>query len=488
MGADGSGDRPPTGGDIVLPLLDSALLFQLRLQSAQATARAATGFSDANPHLSARTRLSPGQHVGAAALLGAAAMLWLVRPEALGLTVTTLAFGLFTAVILLRTASALAAALDRRIEPALEMAGEDLPFLTVLAPLLHEGRVVGSFVEALRRLDYPSHRMEVKLLVEGDDAETLHALSGIDLPDRFEILPIPPCAPRTKPKALNFGMAFARGDIIVVFDAEDVPSPGQPREAMAAFARGGEQLAVVQAPLKAHNGRHSWIAGQFALEYAIHFGVWLPFLTRLGWPMLLGGTSNYIRRSWLDHVGGWDPWNVTEDADLGIRLARAGGRAAMIRQPTLEEAPVNLKIWLSQRTRWQKGHLQTWLVVMRSPFRAVRDLGMARFLGLQLVLAGSLLASMLHGPIVMCLVMLPALTLEPVAAPYLALLGTGYGSVVAAALAAGSHTAPRTAVLWLPVYWPLQSLAMILAIWEFGVRPHSWSKTPHGLAAGPPIA
>jgi len=422
-------------------------------------------------------------------------MLGLLRPEALGVTLMAGAYLMFATIIVLRTASAISAMLSRgaraataRPDTLADMGAEQLPLVTVLAPLLREGRVVCNFVEGLRRLEYPSDRIEIKLLVEGDDSETLNALEDLALPDNFEVLPIPPCAPRTKPKALNFGMEYARGEIVVVFDAEDIPSPGQVREAIQEFARGGHRLAVVQAPLGVHNGQETWIAGQFALEYAVHFGVWLPFLTRLGWPMLLGGTSNYIRRDWLERVGGWDPWNVTEDADLGIRLARAGARAAMISLPTQEEAPVRLSVWLSQRTRWLKGHLQTWLVLMRSPLWALRELGIGRFVGLQITLAGSLLASLLHGPILIWLIVEPLLTGGSASAPYLVLAGTGYGSAVAAAMFAPPHTAPRAAIFWLPLYWPLQSVAMIRAVWEFGVRPHEWSKTPHGATAFRPRA
>lgn len=494
MGADGFRGRPPTGVQLASTGIDSETLFRLRLETARATARATTGFSDAHPHLTARFRLSPGQRLGASALVGAGLTFAVSSPEALSLALMAIASMVFTIIIVLRTASAISAAIDRRAtfaataQQASALPTGSLPVLTVLAPLYREGRVVRNLVEALIRLDYPTDLMEVKLLVEGDDEETLEALSDIRLPPHIEILPVPPCAPRTKPKALNFGLEFTRGDIVVVFDAEDIPSPGQPREAMAAFMRAGERLAVVQAPLSAHNGGSSWIAGQFALEYAVHFTVWLPFLTRLGWPMLLGGTSNYIRRSWLQLVGGWDPWNVTEDADLGIRLARAGATAEMISLPTMEEAPVRLVDWLGQRTRWLKGHLQTWLVVMRSPLWAMRDLGIGGFLGLQMILAGSLMASLLHGPIVAWLLLSPLMAGGGVAPPHLILLGSGYGSVVAAVLTAGRHTATKTAMLWLPLYWPLQSIAMIRAIWEFGVRPHSWSKTPHGISPARPDA
>ena len=205
----------------------------------------------------------------------------------------------------------------------------------------------------------------------------------------------------------------------------------------------------MQAPLLIHNRSEGWLAGQFEVEYAIHFRVWLPFLAQLGLPLALGGTSNYFRTNSLVEAGGWDAWNVTEDADLGLRLARFGGAAAMISSPTWEEAPPRFGDWLTQRTRWMKGHVQTWLVLMRQPFAAAKGMGWMRFASVQLTLGGSLLASIMHAPLVAWLMLglfTPMVQLE---GWHAVLFGLGYGSVLAAALASrdappntGDHTAP----------------------------------------------
>jgi cellulose synthase/poly-beta-1,6-N-acetylglucosamine synthase-like glycosyltransferase len=279
---------------------------------------------------------------------------------------------------------------------------------------------------------------------------------------------------------LNYGLSFTTGDIIAVFDAEDRPSPHQPREAVAAFRSGGSRLAVVQAPLLIHNGREGWLARQFQIEYAIHFCVWLPFLARFGLPLMLGGTSNYFRRSHLEAAGGWDAWNVTEDADLGLRLARFGDRAAMISAPTWEEAPARFRDWLAQRTRWMKGHLQTWLVVMRNPAKSAAGMGWVRLLSVQLSLGGSLLAAMMHLPLIIWMTLGLATNLVSLEGWHAVMFGVGYGGVVAAALAAKTRPLPVHALILLPFYWPLLSVAMLCALYEMKTRPHFWAKTPHG--------
>src|SRR6185503_1190923 len=217
-----------------------------------------------------------------------------------------------------------------------------------------------------------------------------------------------------------------------------------------------------------------WLAGQFETEYAIHFRVWLPFLARLALPLALGGSSNYFRRDRLLAAGGWDAWNVTEDADLGLRLARFGGKAAMISLPTYEEAPARFRHWLNQRTRWMKGHLQTWLVLMRQPFRAASGMGWLRFASVQLTLGGSLLTSIMHLPIIGWLALGLFTPLVHLEGWHAALFGLGYGSVLAAALvSAWTFKASRPGVLTLlllPIYWPLLSLAMIKALWELRTR------------------
>lgn len=322
--------------------------------------------------------------------------------------------------------------------------------------------------------------------MEADDEPTLQAVFAADPPAWFDIIPVPPGEPRTKPKALNYGLASARGRVVAVFDAEDRPSPDQPRTAMAAFQGDRGDLAVVQAPLLIHNGKDGWLAKQFEVEYAIHFRMWLPFLTRLGLPLALGGTCNYFRCDKLETAGGWDAWNVTEDADVGLRLARFGGQACMIAPPTYEEAPATFRPWLNQRTRWMKGHLQTWMVLTRRPFKAASEPGLLRFLATQVTFGGALLASAMHAPlmiwVIACMAQLGGFELW-----HAVLFGVGYGSVVAAAIAAkATHARPLT-LLTLPLYWPLQSLAMLRAFIDMKRKPQFWAKTPHGRPGAAPL-
>jgi cellulose synthase/poly-beta-1,6-N-acetylglucosamine synthase-like glycosyltransferase len=459
-------------------------ILERRLEEARALGLASDGLASKAPHLSARSGLSDSQRCGGWSLLGALLVFAVMVPDALAATAMLAASGLFGLLIVFRIASALSAWLRRPKPTAARKADEDLPVITYLVPLYDEPNVVAALVEAIAAIDYPVDRRNVLLLVEADDADTIGALRKLRLPEGFEIVPAPPGEPRTKPRALNYGLAFARGDIVAVLDAEDRPSPHQAREAADAFFAGGRDLAVVQAPLLAHNGDESWISRQFELEYAIHFLVWLPFLARLGAPLALGGTSNYFRRDKLQASGGWDAWNVTEDADLGLRLARLGGRAATITAPTFEEAPIRFEHWLSQRTRWMKGHVQTWLVLMRNPLTATTEMGWISFLTVQLSLGGSLLTSILHAPI-MALILATALTGAPVHVWAAALLGTGYGSVILASMATGLRPPPLFALATLPLYWPLLSVAMLRALWEMKTRPHFWAKTPHGVSAGP---
>lgn len=452
-----------------------------RLEEARALADASDELSRRDPHLSARSGLTLDQRAGGWSLLGAALVLLFHDAGGVIATLLLLASAVFVAVISLRLAAAIAGLIDRNAAPASDPApDEDLPMLTALVPLLHEGNMAQPLLTALSQLDYPADRLEILLLVEHDDLETLSAFRALDLPSHVRLLPAPPGQPRTKPRALNYGLAFASGDLIVVFDAEDRPDPRQPRAAAAKFRSGPRDLAVVQAPLLAHNASAGWLASQFALEYAIHFRVWLPFLARMRAPLALGGTSNYFRRDRLARAGGWDAWNVTEDADLGLRLARFSWSAAMIDPPTWEEAPVRWRDWINQRTRWTKGHLQTWLVLMRRPFSAARDMGWGAFIVTQLNLGGSLLAAALHGPILLWLIASLATPLPNISGWYAGLLGAGYGAAVLAAYAS-RHTVRASDIFSLPLYWPLASWAMIRALWEMKMRPHAWAKTPHGV-------
>lgn len=462
--------------------------FVQRLADAQAFGAASEGLASSRPDLCAKSGATVVQRVLGWTIVAAFVYaLFAATASTIAVSVITLG-ALFSISIGLRIFATIYAFGKPPAAPAPRAHDSQLPTLTLLIPLLREGLdVVTDLVSAIRRLDYPAAKLDVKILVEADDMPTINAVLEADPPLWFEIIPVPPGYPRTKPKALNYGLANARGSIIAVFDAEDRPDPGQPRAAMSAFQKGGPKLAVVQAPLLIHNGRDAWLARQFEVEYAIHFRVWLPFLAKLGLPLALGGTSNYFRRQALQDAGGWDAWNVTEDADIGLRLARMGHDAQTIAPPTHEEAPARLRPWMRQRTRWMKGHLQTWLVLMRKPFKVMRELGVARFLGLQLTFGMSLLASVLHAPlgigVGVCFWLSYGIEWWQAA-----LFGIGYASVIAAAFAARAEHARWLTLLTLPLYWPLQSVAMLFAFIEMKVDPQGWAKTHHGAKTPPNLA
>lgn len=449
-----------------------------------ALAPACTGLAEFWPERSAKRRLTPMQMLSFAAilalavsggvLLGNDALAWL-RP---------LGWGLFGALILLRVGSAAVLLVSPARQATSGWIGE-LPVYTILCPLYREAGEVRRLIASLEQLDYPKDRMDVKLLLEADDAETL-AAARIHARPWLELLILEPCLPRTKPKALNAGLARARGRFLTVYDAEDAPHPQQLRAALASFARGGSELACLQAPLLIDNAHRSWVSQQFAAEYAIQFLGLNPLLARLGWPFPLGGTSNHFRTEALRATGGWDACNVTEDADIGYRLARDGWTLGLIEPPTREEAPLRLIAWLRQRSRWIKGHLQTWLVLMREPDALMRELGWRRFWAVQAVLGGGLCAALAHGPLLgvtLLAISVPGWPLHPLD---LAFLIAGLVASLIAAVAASARLRSWSllrAALTMPLYWPLGSLAAMLALCEFVRRPFHWAKTEHGCRA-----
>ena len=236
-----------------------------------------------------------------------------------------------------------------------ETEAKTLPVYTVMIALYKEAAVAEQLVTSLNRLNWPPSRLDIKLVCEADDRETIEALQEQKLGPQFEIVEVPAAKPRTKPKALNYALTAARGELLAVYDAEDRPHPDQLREAFATFEKSAEDVVCLQAPLVIANGRDSWISAAFALEYSALFRMLLPMLARLRLPMPLGGTSNHFRTAVLKEAGGWDPHNVTEDADLGMRFYRRGYRCGVLSCQTLEDAPSTPKMWLHQRTRWFKG-------------------------------------------------------------------------------------------------------------------------------------
>jgi len=394
-----------------------------------------------------------------------------------------LLFGLFALAALSRL---LASALATGPSPVARLSDAALPTYTVLVPLYGEAAIAGDLITALEAIDYPRDRLRILIVLEADDGDTRRAFDALPLPEFIEVLIAPPGAPRTKPRACNIGLEQATGELLTIYDAEDRPGPGQLREAAARFAAGSPRLACLQAPLRIDPDRR-WLPAQFALEYALQFEVLLPALTRLGLPFPLGGTSNHFRIQALRAVGGWDAWNVTEDADLGFRLAAEGYAMGMLATPTREPAPPALVDWLPQRARWIKGYMQTFGVQSRQPphWRT----GAAAAFGLTLGVA--LVAAFLHGPLLAWLIvtfLLGVTSGGPWIAPHDgALLVTGWACAAIAGMAglrrAGGRIGAGT-ILSTPVYWALHSLAAAHALVQLVVCPHRWDKTAHVARTG----
>ncbi len=377
----------------------------------------------------------------------------------------------------------------------------ELPRYSVLVPLYREEAVIGELVAALTRIDYPRQHLQILMIVEADDFGTLAALQAARLQSPFEICVVPPLGPRTKPKALAQAMTYARGELITVFDAEDRPEPDQLRKVVARFASASPDLGCVQARLAVDHPEESFFTRHYALEYALQFDVLLPWMAALRLPVRLGGTSNHVKAEALRACGGWDPYNVTEDLDLGIRLLRTGWRISFVDSTTWEEAPLGFRAWIHQRIRWHKGWLQTWAVHMRQPVRFIRGAGLVNaavvtgmFLGTPLTLVAHPAFLVLLGFYAGDAAWRPSsdsFVGDLVLGVGLACVVMGYGGFYLAIKRAARERGLRFGwreVLGLPFYWTLMSGALVIATVELAIRPTYWRKTKHGVASGRPVS
>ncbi len=378
---------------------------------------------------------------------------------------------------------------SRRKTPPL-MASSQLPTITILLPLYRDWEALPALIHSIAALDYPANKLDVKLLLEEDDVKTQRESMRFADVLRFETVVVPAGGPKTKPKACNFGMQFARGDLIVIYDAEDQPEHDQLWKAAASFREGPGDLACVQAKLNYYNRGDNWLTRLFALEYALWFDWLLPALQTMKAPIPLGGTSNFLRTDILRKAGGWDPFNVTEDADLGLRLSTLGYRVEILDSTTFEEASCRLGNWIRQRSRWMKGYLQTWLVHMRRPGDIVATTGWRGLLVFQLFVAGNVASALINpwlwGVFAIWLLTGAAAISAAFPGPLLWLnifaltAGNGFFIVLGA-------IAPKRRkwiglspfALTAPLYWILASFAAYKGLWQILHRPYYWEKTDH---------
>jgi cellulose synthase/poly-beta-1,6-N-acetylglucosamine synthase-like glycosyltransferase len=473
--------------------------FRRRMYGEEYTRIALTNLRETRPESSAHEVLAGGQKVFLAILAIVLIGFLIYDP----VTTLIVIFGIASVFYLLTAIYKLIAGfsalnhtylLDITAEDLEQMDERYLPVYTILIPLFREAAVIPYLVDGIESLDYPKHKLDVKLLCEEEDDETIEAIRELNLPPHFDTVIVPPSQPQTKPKACNFGLLGARGEYVVIYDAEDRPDPHQLKKAVLMFRNLDESIVCIQARLNFFNQQTNWLTRWFSIEYSLLFDLLLPGLDSMRDPIPLGGTSNHLKTSVLLELGAWDPYNVTEDADLGIRLHQAGYRTTMMDSTTYEEANTQLGSWIRQRSRWIKGYLQTWLVYMRNPFRSISGMGLRGFISFSLLIGGTFI--FLINPFFWFLTTLFTLT----QAGFIQDLFPGWMYFMAAALlfignfvfvylglvAAVRRGDDNLAVyaLFLPIYWTFMSIAAWKGFAQLITNPFYWEKTEHGVDVG----
>ncbi len=385
-----------------------------------------------------------------------------------------------------------------------EIDERELPVYTILVPMYKESSVIPELMANLERLDYPKHKLDIRLLIEEDDVEAQNLLRSMKLKPYYTILVVPHSIPKTKPKACNYGLINARGQYVVIYDAEDRPDPDQLKKVYLAFAKSDPMCCCIQAKLNYFNSEQNILTRWFTQEYSMWFDLLLPGLMQLNIPIPLGGTSNHFKIEALKEMKAWDPYNVTEDADLGIRLYASGYTTGIVNSRTWEEANSQVGNWIRQRSRWIKGYMQTWLVHTRNPLRLWKQVGTKGLIGFTVIILATPLLPLIN-PFLWLLMILwfmghytwiPMLFPGPIY--YMAAIELIIGnflfmfSNLAGAFwvinelhekedYALSFRLVKHALLT-PIYWALMSVAAYKAAWQLITRPFYWEKTNHGLA------
>ena len=370
---------------------------------------------------------------------------------------------------------------------------KELPVYTILVPVHKEANVLGKILKRLSQMDYPITKLDIKILLESDDHETIDAFYDANPPAFIQEVIIPVSAPRTKPKACNYGLIHAKGEYVVIYDAEDLPDRDQLKKVVVAYQKVPDDVVCIQAKLNYYNRNQNLLTKWFTSEYSMWFDLLLPGLDATRAPIPLGGTSNHFRMSSLLEIGAWDPYNVTEDADLGMRLYKRGYRTRIVDSITLEEANSQIGNWVRQRSRWVKGYIQTWLVHMRHPFRLWREVGSGAFFSFQMLIGGTFFA-LLMNPIYWTMTVLWYLThagvvkaINPGIIFFMGSICLYFGNFIftyaniAGAIRQKYYDLVRSA-LFSPIYWALMSIGAWRGFLQLFFKPHFWEKTRHGLS------
>ena len=500
--------RERWGADIEFVVVSKFdIVFTVQTAFGEALSRQAVyELADLDPEMSARTVFTAPQMIAAYVLISAVLLGLALAP--IGTLITlNVGFGLFYLGnfifkgVMISVGGGRSATVDESIAiEARALREEDLPVFTVLVPMFREARMLPMLAQSLRSLDYPLGKLDIKIVLEAGDTETIEAARGLGLEGVFELIIVPRSQPQTKPKACNFALRFARGEYLVIYDAEDRPEPDQLRKVVATFRRAPASTACLQCRLSYFNAEENWLTRMFTLDYALWFDAVLPGLERLGMPIPLGGTSNHFRTDVLRELHAWDPFNVTEDADLGIRIGQKGYRVGVVDSTTFEEASCRAGQWLRQRSRWMKGYMQTLLVHTRRPLQFVRSAGALGLLGFVFFIGVTVLAGLLN-PLfwLFYLVWLAAGAANldvifPNSLLYLCLFNllAGNGAFTYLLMLAPIRRGWLGFIPYsftLCAYWVMISAAAYRALWQLLRDPFHWEKTEHGLSqhVAPPV-
>jgi len=387
---------------------------------------------------------------------------------------------------------------------------EELPLYTIFIPVYREAESLPQVLSNVAKLDYPRDKLDVKIILEEGDEETIQAAkklglvagemketkresktANLHLEKSFETIIVPGADIKTKPRACNFALKRALGEFCVIYDAEDNPDPDQLKKVVCAFRRLDREYICVQGKLNYYNPTQNMLTKWFTLEYYFWFDYYLPGLDRINAPLPLGGTSNHFRTEALREIGGWDPYNVTEDADLGMRIHRHQLKTAVIDSYTLEEANSKLWNWIRQRSRWQKGYAQTFLVYMRYPLKLLREIGIRSFLLFQLTFGGNFYLPLVN-PILWWVTIatfvfkgaFSFLFLYPIFIFCLFNLVVGNSIYIIIHLYAAIRTRKYFLIpcaIFIPLYWVLISIGCWKGTIQLITRPFYWEKTTHAL-------
>lgn len=389
---------------------------------------------------------------------------------------------------------------------------ETVPTYSVLVPVYKEASVLPEIIKHMNDLNYPKDKLDVQILVEENDEETINAarrlgligepqvvIEGMTVAEYkdyikfFNITVVPNADVKTKPRACNYGLYRAKGEFVVIYDAEDEPDKDQLIKAVVAFRKLPEEYVCLQGHLNYFNYYENALARCFGIEYTFWFDFWLQGLDFIDAPLPLGGTSNHFKTENLKALGGWDPYNVTEDADLGIRITVKKQKTSMLNSYTFEEANLQVHNWIRQRSRWIKGYIQTFLVHTRYPFGLIKKMGFKQTIYFLFTFGGNIMMPLLN-PLLWIVTLLSLINktwtdyLFTPEITSIAVFNLILGNIIYVIL----HLIPCILkkqyssipyAFLMPFYWVIMSYAAWKGAIQLINKPFYWEKTIHGLSS-----